>query len=218
MNSFRPGNRQLRVPRALRVRLERSLTIALEVPPETVDQRLAELDQQFPNATDEQLRELDRWYVTLATSSAGRDAGVINRLVRGPSAAESDGFAALTGVYVAARGQMHGVDVRDSDCRKLLILAAMVGPANCAAVGKVGGLSGQNWGRALAEDLPPSWIAEASDLLMAQFLTRYGMKKAAMAIGQQLPLFGRTSRDAGYSVIARGAVQAMGEAFGSSKG
>lgn len=228
MTKFEPPMKRSRVPEKIRATLEGALDKGVAVSGEVVEQAIGGLRRRFPDATTDQLlRELDRWYLGLAmgggaaagAAAAGNLIGVTLPATFTVALAEAGGFVVLTGTYVTAKASLHGVDVTDIDQRKLMLLAALVGPASGGMIEKIAGRTGRHWGRALANGVPLAWINDANKVLGPRFITRYGTRQGIIVLGEQLPLFaGAGIGAAGNFLMARGAVKAMEGAFGDLGG
>lgn len=191
------------------------------IPSAAVQEVLTGLRRRYPDASLPTLRkQLDRWYIGLATTSGALVGGAAAApgvgIPAGIAAAlgEAGGFVALTATYVFGVADLNGVEVADLDRRKALLLAALIGPSSSGTIGRIAGTSGRYWGQILTEKVPVETIKRVNKVLGPWFVTRYGTKMGIVVLGEWIPFgVGAGIGAAGNAAIAWGVTRTMETAF-----
>lgn len=139
------------------------------------------------------LRRLDRQYVTtLSASGAAVGAtaaapGVGIPVSLALSAGEALASLEATMLYVLAYAHAHGVELKDIERRRTLLLAVLLGGNGIAAVEKVAGTTGKHLGKKLAESVPLQTIKNVNKVLGHNFVTRFGTRQGIIVLGRVAP-------------------------------
>lgn len=201
--------------------LSRAIDKAVAIPSSSVQDILKRLRRRFPDASDAALqKQLDNWYIGLATAAGGAVGGAAAAPGVGVPAglaaalAETGGFVVLTATYVFAVAELNGVEVTDLDRRKALLLAALTGPSSSRVIERVAARSGKYWGRILAEAVPLETINRINKVLGPWFVTRYGPRMGIVVLGEVIPFgVGAGIGMAFNAAFAWGVVRTMRTAF-----
>lgn len=187
----------------------------------SVQDLLTGIKRRFPNATEEQLqKQLGRLYISLATASGAAVGGAAAAPGVGipaglaASLAETGGFFTLTATYVFGVAALNGIEVRDMDRRRALLLTALVGPSGTGVIENAIGKTARHWGDVLTQAVPLATIKRINKVLGPWFVTRYGTRMGTVVLGEVIPFGVGAVIGGGFNaVIAWGVVRTMRTAF-----
>lgn len=129
--------------------------------------------------------------------------------------AETAFFLEASALYTLAIAAVHGVEPEDTEQRRALVLAVVLGDAGMEIVQKGVGTSAQNWGKTFATRIPG--LSGMNDSLLKRFVVRFLTKRAALAAGKVVPAgIGAVIGGAGNRALGKATVRSAGEAFGSA--
>ena len=174
--------------------LERALDKALAIPAARIEERVARMRRDRPGADAAEL-------VEMAASRFRRDAGLSSGAV-GASAAipaistgaaaaltvgQSAAFIASAVTYVLTVAEIQGVHVVDTERRRALVLAALLGKEGSEAVQGQLGLSSMFWAAQLLMQMPLPSVKSINAHLIKRVAKRSAAKGGALALGRLLP-------------------------------
>lgn len=141
----------------------------------------------------ELLTRLDRQYrVTLTGSGAAVGAAAAAPAVGtavGLALSGGEAVASLeaTMLYVMSHAEVTGVDLRDLERRRTLLMAVLLGSSGQRTIEKVVGRTGPHWGKKIAEAVPLETIRQINKVLGPNFVTRYGTRQGIVVLGRLAP-------------------------------
>ena len=129
--------------------------------------------------------------------------------------ADVGAFSTATARYVFAVATVHGIDIRDVDRRRELLLAAVAGNGGVGVVERLAGRTGGHWGRRLTKAIPIDMIDKVNGVLAPRIVTKNGTKQGILVLGRIIPFgLGAGIGAVGNVVVARMTVAATRSAFG----
>lgn len=175
-----------------------------------------------PGMSDAQLIvALERAY-TRQVATSGAAAGAFAALPEGgrpagtaTTLADVGAFSTATARYVFAVASVHGIDIRDVDRRRELLLAAVAGNGGVGVVERLAGRTGGHWGRRLTKAVPIDAIDKVNGALAPRVVTKNGTEQGILVLGRIIPFgLGAGIGAAGNVLVARMTVAATRSAFG----
>ncbi|MGF2948218.1 hypothetical protein [Microbacterium alcoholitolerans] len=178
-------------PQAL---VKAGLNKALEAQYPIAVENVARLRRVHPHKSPAELISfLNKVYlgaVTTTGAGAGAAAIVPNGWVQVPvAAADLLAFLEASVLYVLSVAEIYGVDVEDTERRKFLVAAALVGnSAMTATVDPLLARTAPYWSKKIIQSIPMSTIKAANKVLGPNFITKYGTKQGLLVLGKQIPM------------------------------
>lgn len=174
--------------------LDSALDKALSVPAAHVSKRVAQLRQERPWATTDEL-------VELAATRFRREAGISSGAVGASAALPSIGTGTATvltvgqtGVFLASAvkyvltvAELHGLHVVDAERRRALVMSALLGQEGADAVQGQLGLSTLFWAAQMLTQMPMPTVRSVNKELAKRLAKRQAAKTGALALGRLLP-------------------------------
>jgi len=217
------GKRKSRVPipAGIEHALDGALDKALAVQRPIVLGYLNRIRSRRPDASPAQVVEqLEHRYlgavVGIGAASGGAAAlpGVGTAASLATGAAEVTAFVGATAMYVLALAELHGVPVSDPQVRRALVLSALVGEGDVAALEALGEGS-KHWAQVIGRRGSKENLAGLNGRLGHLLLTRFGARQGVLLFGRAVPLgIGAGIGAVGNAALARTAVKAARRAFG----
>lgn len=165
------------------------------------------------------LERLEKIYLTTVTGSGtavGATAavpGVGTLTSLAAMSAETTFFLEASAVYTLAVAAVHGVAPEDSERRRALVLAVVLGDTGMEIVQQSVGHSAKNWGTLLAEHIPG--IRGMNESLMKRFVVQFVTKRGALMFGKVLPAgIGAAIGGFGNRALGRRMIDNAHKAFG----
>ncbi|MFF0491700.1 hypothetical protein ACWDSJ_20720 [Nocardia sp. NPDC003482] len=178
------------------------------------------LRRAHPDESPAQIVErLERQYLTAVTGSGtavGATAaipgvGTITSLAA--MSAETAFFLEASAVFTLAVAAVHGIAPEDSERRRALVLAVVLGESGMEIVEKSVGHSAKNWGTLLATRIPG--ISGMNDTLVKRFVMQFLAKRGALMVGKVIPAgIGAAIGGFGNRAIGRTVIGNAHNAFG----
>lgn len=195
---------------------------ALAVQTPLVQRHIARLRHARPDASPQEIvsrLNAELRASTIATGTAiGATAaapGVGTAAALALSGGETIGFLNATALYVLARSEVHGLEVRDLERRRSLVMAVMLGELGAKGVIKVAERTGPHWARHLVKSIPPSRIIAINKVLGRNFVTKYGTKQGIVVLGRVVPFgIGAVIGGVANAVFSQGIITSSNRAFG----
>lgn len=175
----------------IKIALEKALETQYPIAVENV----ARLHRVHPNESPgELISYMNKVYLAVVTGSgvsAGAGAAARDKRVRVAVAiADPLMFLEASILYTLSVAEIHGLDFKDVERRRLLVMSAVVG--NRAANATLKPLLDRSvpyWGRQIVKAIPMSAINKANAALGPRFVTKYGMVQGSLVLGKQVPRF-----------------------------
>lgn len=185
-----------------------------------VAEYVARLRRAHPGETPAQIiSRLEKQYLLAVTGSGGAVGavaalpGVGTIAALGAVGAETTLFLEVSALFTLAVAAVHGVRPDDSEQRRALVLAVVLGDAGMQIVQKSIGSSAKNWGTAFANRIPG--IAGMNDSLLKRFVVRFLTKRMALMAGKVVPAgIGAVIGGVGNRALGKATVNNARKAFG----
>jgi hypothetical protein len=204
------------VENALDSALERALAIQRSVVLGYVDRARNRADATPAGV----LRGLERRYLASVTAIGAASGGLAATPGAGTAAAVATAFAEIaafveaTALYTLAVAEVHGYRFDDPETRRTLVLGIVLGDVGGTAIGAAGAGTA-HWAPVLARGVNRESVGKINKILLRRFLTHYGGRQGALAVGRALPFgIGAAIGGAGNVALGRASVKAAHRAFG----
>jgi hypothetical protein len=207
--------------------LQKAIEKAIDIQRPFVIKKVRELRAKHPNESPEQfLKRLDDQYlmaVTAGGAAVGATAfvpGIGTVAALGFSAAATVGFLEASAVYAQAVAEIHGVQLKDPERAKALVMAIMLGEESTEMLAMLGSKSVTSqdaaWGRVIGSSSGQAGIsAQLMNTLKKRFLTRFLTRQGAGFLGRAVPFgVGAVIGGAGNRVLGKAVIRSAHEAFG----
>lgn len=218
-----PKRKAVPLPPIIEDALDAALDKALRVQRPVIIAYIDRVRARRRGATpDEVVRLLERRYLAAVTAIGAASGGAA--AVPGAGTAASLASAALeisayteaTALFALAMAEVHGLRVDDPLVRRALVLAILLGGSGVEAAELAASDAGSRWGQVLSHRAPDETIKRVNHALGRHFLTRFGSRQGALALGRALPLgVGAGIGAAGNMALGRGAISAARRMFGA---
>ena len=203
--------------------LDAILDRAVSIPAPTIRRHVDALRRRNPEATPAQLvRILEKEYTTVLAAAGGAVgvAAAVPAVGTGAglvlSSSDVATFFASSAAYALAVAEVHGIEVVDTERRRALLLASVLGAKGAATVEKAAAGSGLAWGQTLLTAMPASTLAQVNRALANKFLRTQLAKHLGLTLGRVVPFgIGAVVGVAGGRSLARTVVAQSRTAFGA---
>lgn len=181
---------------------------------------VARLRRAHPDESPAQLvARLERQYLLAVTSSGsavGASAaipGVGTIAALAAVSAETTFFMEASALFTLAVAAVHGVRPENTEQRRALVLAVVLGDSGMEIVQKSVGTSAKNWGTVFANKIPG--LSGMNDSLLKRFVVRFITKRAALMAGKVVPAgIGAVIGGVGNRALGKATVNNARKAFG----
>jgi hypothetical protein len=167
------------------------------------------------------IRVLERQYLAAVTGAgvavggAAAVPGVGISVALAVSGGEVAANISASAFLVMAVAHVHGLDLREVERRKTLLLGVLLGDLAESALQTVAARNGRHWARGVVEAVPIESIRLVNRVLGRNFVTRYGTKQGILVIGRVIPFgIGALIGGGGNYIVGSGVVRATRVAFG----
>ncbi|GAA1352112.1 hypothetical protein [Falsarthrobacter nasiphocae] len=208
---------------------QKAIEKAIDIQRPFVIKKVRELRAKHPDETPEQFIErLERRYMTAVTAggaAVGATAfvpGVGTVASLGFSAAATIGFMEASAVFAQAVAEVHGIQLKDPERAKALVMAVMLGEESSAmlamlgaqATGRGGGTQ-DYWGKLVGTSGQAGISGQVMASIRRRFFTRFVTRQGAGFIGRTVPFgIGAVIGGAGNRIMGKSIIKAAREAFG----
>ena len=149
-----------------------------------------------------------------ASGGAAAVPGVGTAASVATAVAEVAAFVEATALFTLAVAEVHGYRFDDPDTRRALVLGVILGDVGGTAVGSAA-VAGAHWAPLLARGIDREGLFSINKALLRRFVTHFGARQGALAIGRALPFgVGAGIGAAGNLALGRASVKAAQRAFG----
>ncbi|MFS0704297.1 hypothetical protein AB6N23_07215 [Cellulomonas sp. 179-A 9B4 NHS] len=203
--------------------LQSALDKAVTIPSATIHAHVESLRRRNPEASPARIVELlEKEYLLVVAGAGGAVGAAAAAPVVGTGVATaltvSDvaTFFGASAAFSLAVASVHGIEVEDTERRKALLLASVLGEDGAKAVGSsVGELSTLRMGRLLLTRMPRSSVKKVNSTLMRKMMQKQAAKFAGLALGRLAPYgIGAAIGVAGGRAMGRTVVDGARLAFG----
>lgn len=172
--------------------------------------------EENPAQITERLEKQYLLAVTGSGSAVGASAavpGVGTVAALAAVGAETAFFMEASALFTLAVAAVHGIKPEETEQRRALVLAVVLGDAGMEIVQKRIGTSAKNWGTAFADRVPG--LSGMNDSLLKRFIVRFITKRAALMAGKVVPAgIGAVIGGAGNRALGKATINNARRAFG----
>ena len=195
---------------------------AVAIPSASIHAHVQKVRARNPHATPDQLvRILEKEYLGVV-QVAGGAVGVV---AAAPAVGTGTAFAltvsdvatffGASAAFALAVASVHGIDVADTDRRKALLLASILGESGSAAVQDAAGIGSVRVARSLLTRMPLATVRRVNGTLTRRMVRRQAAKQGGLAIGRLAPFgIGLAIGVAGGRALAHTVIDGARIAFG----
>jgi hypothetical protein len=208
------------VPQGVESALDSALDHALKLQRTVVVSYVDRLRAQPGSTPVSVLKALEKRYLASVTAIGAASGGAAALPGVGTAAsvasavAEVAAFVEATALFTLAVGEVYGYRFDDPDTRRALVLAIILGDVGGTAI-ESSAFAGAHWAPLLARSVNREGIGSINKTLMRKFLTHFGARQGALAVGRALPFgVGAGIGAAGNLALGRASVKAAKRAFG----
>lgn len=202
--------------------LLRSVEKAINVQQAPVAGYVARLHRARPNAAPaEIIAVLEKRYLATVTGTGAAVGGaaaapaVGTALAIALSGGETALFFEATVLFALAVAEVHGIRLVETERRRTLLLAVVLGDNGAMLVEKMTGRTGQHWADLLPEAIPLSSITAINKALGRWLFRRHARKQGILALGRLAPFgIGAAIGAAGNRALGRTVVTTSQRVFG----
>lgn len=202
--------------------VDAALDKAVTVPSATVHAHVERLRRRNPLASPQQIIALlEREYlrVVAATGGAVGAAAAAPSIGTGTAmaltAGDVAGFFGASAAFSLAVASVHGIEVEDSERRKALLLATLLGESGARAVSDAAEIGTAQAARALLTRMPLRTVKAVNSQLTRRMVRRQVAKQGGVALGRLAPFgIGAVIGIVGGRALGRTVVEGARAAFG----
>lgn len=202
--------------------LTEALDKAVSIPSTTIEAHVATLRARNPGASPAQVvRMLEREYllVVAGTGAAVGAAAALPAVGTGIALALTTSdvatFFGASAAFSLAVASVHGIAVEDTERRRALLMATILGDSGARAVSDAAEISTLHVGRVLLTRLPMSTVKKVNNTLTRRLVRNQAVKQTGLAFGRLLPFgVGAAVGAAGGQALGRSVVEGARAAFG----
>lgn len=202
--------------------VEAALDKAVAIPSATIHAHVDQLRRRNPSANPEQLvKLLEREYLLVVQGTGGAvgaaaalpAVGTTTALVLTSSDVAT--FFAASAAFSLAVASVHGIQVDDTQRRRALLLATILGADGARAVGDAANISTLHVGRVLLTRMPMTTVKKVNNTLTRRMVRNQAARQTGLAFGRLLPFgVGAAVGVAGGRALGRTVVAGARAAFG----
>ncbi|BDO41085.1 hypothetical protein [Cellulomonas sp. NTE-D12] len=202
--------------------IEKLLDKAVAIPSATIHAHVQKVRSRNPHATPEQVvRLLEKEYLAVVQVAGG----AVGAVAAAPAVGTGTAFAltvsdvatffGASAAFALAVASVHGIDVADTDRRKALLLASILGESGAAAVQDAAGIGSVRVARSLLTRMPLATVRKVNSTLTRRMIRRQVAKQGGLALGRLAPFgIGLAIGVAGGRALAHTVIDGSRIAFG----
>ncbi|OZB48563.1 MAG: hypothetical protein B7X40_06905 [Cellulomonas sp. 14-74-6] len=202
--------------------VEKLLDKAVAIPSATIHAHVQKVRARNPHATPEQVvRLLEKEYLAVVQVAGG----AVGAVAAAPAVGTGTAFAltvsdvatffGASAAFALAVASVHGIDVADTDRRKALLLASILGESGAAAVQDAAGIGSVRVARTLLTRMPLATVRKVNSTLTRRMIRRQVAKQSGLALGRLAPFgIGLAIGVAGGRALAHTVIDGSRIAFG----
>ena len=202
--------------------VDAALEKAVTIPSATIHAHVEKVRRRNPGADPQQLvRLLEKEYLRVVRTTGGAvgAAAAAPSVGTGVAAALTVGdvatFFGASAAFALAVASVHGIDVQDSQRRKALLLATLLGESGAKAVSDAAGVSVTHVARSLLTRMPLRTVKTVNSQLTRRMIRRQAAKQGGLALGRLAPFgIGALIGVAGGRALGATVVEGARAAFG----
>ena len=202
--------------------VDKLLDRAVAIASATIHAHVQKVRARNPHASPEQLvRLLEKEYLGVVQVAAG----AVGAAAAGPAIGTGTAFALTvsdvatffgsSAAFALAVASVHGIDVQDSERRKALLLATLLGESGAKAVEDTAGITTTRVARTLLTRMPLGTVRRVNAQLTKRMVRRQAAKQGGLALGRLAPFgIGLLIGVAGGRALGKTVVEGARVAFG----
>lgn len=202
--------------------LNDALDKAVAIPSATIEAHVDAVRRRNPGADPArvvQLLEQEYLLLVTGTGAAVGAAAALPAVGTGVAIALTTGdvatFFGASAAFALAVASVHGIAVEDTERRRALLLAAVLGDAGARAVSDAAEISTVHIGRVLLTRMPMTTVKKVNSMLTRRFVRNQAAKQTGLAFGRLLPYgVGAAVGAVGGRALGRTVVEGARAAFG----
>jgi hypothetical protein len=195
---------------------------AVTIPSERIHAHVDALRRRNPEASPARIiTMLEKEYLLViqgaggavgaAAAAPGVGTGVAFTLTAGDVAT----FFGASAAFSLAVASVHGIDVQDSDRRRALLLATILGESGGKVVGDAAEISGVHFARTLLTRMPSGTVRKVNSTLTKRLVRSQAAKQSGFMFGRLLPFgIGAVVGIAGARALGKPVIEGARLAFG----
>ena len=195
---------------------------AVAIPSASIHAHVQKVRARNPHATPDQLvRILEKEYLGVVQVAGG----AVGAVAAAPAVGTGTAFAltvsdvatffGASAAFALAVASVHGIDVADTDRRKALLLASILGESGAAAVQDAAGIGSIRVARTLLTRMPLATVRKVNGTLTRRMIRRQVAKQGGLALGRLAPFgIGLAIGVAGGRALAHTVIDGARIAFG----
>lgn len=195
---------------------------AVTIPSERIHAHVASLRRRNPEASPAQIiGMLEKEYLLIiqgaggAVGAAAAAPGVGTGVAFTLTASDVATFFAASSAFALGVASVHGIDVQDTDRRRALLLATVLGEQGGEIVGDAAGISGVHFARTLLTRMPSGTVKKVNSTLTKRLVRHQAAKQGGLLFGRLLPFgIGAAVGIAGARALGKPVIEGARLAFG----
>jgi hypothetical protein len=195
---------------------------AVSIPSTSIEAHVESVRRRNPGADPERVvRLLEQEYLLLVTGTGAAvgAAAALPAVGTGVAIALTTSdvatFFGASAAFALAVASVHGIAVEDTERRRALLLAAVLGDAGARAVSDAAEISTVHVGRVLLTRLPMTTVKKVNSVLTRRFIRSQAARQTGLAFGRLLPYgVGAAVGAAGGRALGRTVIDGARTAFG----
>ena len=199
-----------------------ALDKAVAIPSAAIEAHVDDVRRRNPGADPARVvRLLEQEYLLLVTGTGAAvgAAAALPAVGTGVAIALTTSdvatFLGASAAFALAVASVHGIAVEDTERRRALLLAAVLGDAGARAVSDAAEISTVHVGRVLLTRMPISTVRTVNSILARRFVRNQVAKQTGLALGRLLPYgIGAAVGAVGGRALGRTVVEGARAAFG----
>ncbi|WP_456825331.1 hypothetical protein [Cellulomonas sp. P5_E12] len=202
--------------------VEAALSKSVTIPSTTIHAHVAGLRKRNPEATPEQLiRLLEKEYLLVVQSTGGAVGATAAAPAVGTgvalvlTASDVATFFGASAAFSLAVASVHGIEVEDTERRRALLLATILGDAGGKVITDGAELTSVSVARALLTRMPMATVRKVNTTMTRRFVRTQLTKQTGLAIGRIIPFgIGLVVGVAGSRALGKNVIAGARKAFG----
>jgi len=206
------------VPRLVQAALDKAVTI----PSASIHAHVASVRRKNPGATPEQIIQLLEKEFLLVVAGAGGAVGaaaaapvVGTGLATVLTVSDVATFFGASAAFSLAVASVHGIEVADSERRKALLLASLLGESSTKVIGDATEITTIRVGRLLLTRMPMGTVKKVNNQLTRRLVRKQAARMGGLALGRLAPYgIGAAIGVAGGRALGQSVIKGARIAFG----
>lgn len=202
--------------------VEAALAKSVTIPSTTIHAHVASLRKRNPEATPEQLiRLLEKEYLLVVQGTGGAVGATAAAPAVGTgvalvlTASDVATFFGASAAFALAVASVHGIEVEDTERRRALLLATILGDSGGKVITDGAELTSVSVARALLTRMPMATVRKVNTTMTRRFVRTQITKQTGLAVGRIIPFgIGLVIGVAGARALGKNVIAGARKAFG----